>query len=74
MRKKKENDEKGHFNRLLHTPRYACKYYCELLGNIILSACQVWGFVAALAIIWVIHNYGKFEISLAIPKSTVETG
>jgi len=26
------------------------------------------GFVASLAIIWVIHNYGKFKISVAIPK------
>jgi len=24
------------------------------------------GFVASLAIIWVIHNYGKFKISVAI--------
>ena len=47
-----------HAYRLMHIPRYACKYFCELLGNIILSACQVWGFVAALAIIRVIHNYG----------------
>ena len=26
------------------------------------------GFVASLAIIWLIHNYGKFEISFAIAK------
>ena len=26
------------------------------------------GFVASLAIIWVIHNYGKLKISVAIPK------
>ena len=25
------------------------------------------GFVASLAILWVIHNYGKFKISVAIP-------
>ena len=63
-----------HAYRLLRIPRYVFKYFCELLGNIILSACLVGGFVAALAVIRVIHNYGKFEISLAIPKSTVETG
>ena len=39
---------------------------CELLHSIILSAgLQV---VASLAIILVIQNYSKFEISLAIPK------
>ena len=26
------------------------------------------GFVASLAVVWVIHNYGKFQISVAIPK------
>jgi len=26
------------------------------------------GFVASLAIIWVIQKYGKFKISVAIPK------
>jgi len=26
------------------------------------------GVVASLAIIWVTHNYGKFKISVAIPK------
>jgi len=26
------------------------------------------GFVASLAVIRVIHNYGKFKISVAIPK------
>jgi len=26
------------------------------------------GFAASLVIIWVIHNYGKFKISIAIPK------
>ena len=26
------------------------------------------GFVASLTIIWVMHNYGKFKISVAIPK------
>ena len=26
------------------------------------------GFVASLANIWVINNYGKFKISIAIPK------
>jgi len=26
------------------------------------------GFVASLAIIWVIQKYGKFKISIAIPK------
>jgi len=25
-------------------------------------------FVTSLAVIWVIHNYGKFKISVAIPK------
>jgi len=43
-------------SRLPHTLRY---YFCELLGNIILSACLVWGFVAALGtngIILQIHS------------------
>lgn len=41
---------------------------CELLCSIILSA-GLW-VVASLAIILVIQNYRKFEISLAIPKQT----
>ena len=44
------------------------KYFCELLGSIILFACLVWGFVASLTSILVIHDYGKFKISLVIPK------
>ena len=27
-----------------------------------------YGICSFLAIIWVMHNYGKFEISIAIPK------
>jgi len=38
----------------------------EQLGSIILSACL--GFVASLAIIWVIHNPDNFKISFAIPN------
>jgi len=35
----------------------------ELLGGINQSACLLWGFAASLAIILLIHQYGKFEIS-----------
>ena len=42
--------------------------FCELLGSTILSACLVWDFVASLAIIQVIHNYGKFKNPVTIPK------
>ena len=41
------------------------KFFCELLGHVIQSACLVWGVVASLALILVIHNYGNFEISFA---------
>jgi len=37
-----------------------CKYFCELLGSIILFACLVWGFVASLVSILVIRDYGNF--------------
>ena len=37
---------------------------CELVGGIDQSACLLWG----LAIILLIHQYGKFKISLAIPN------
>jgi len=32
----------------------------------VLSLVVATGFVASLTIIWVIHNYGKFKISVAI--------
>jgi len=70
-RRKKEDDEIRLFRRsvsqLPRTQRYVCKCFCELLGSIILSA-SWFGVVASLAIIWVIHNYGKFKISIVIPK------
>ena len=55
-------------HRLPRTLRYVRECFCELLGSVILSACLVWDFVASLAIILLVHQYGKFEISLAIPK------
>ena len=45
------------FSRLLHALRYINEYLCELLGNIILSASLVWGFVASLAIILLINSF-----------------
>ena len=36
---------------------YVCECFCELFGSIILSACLVWSFVVALAIILQIHNW-----------------
>jgi len=48
--------------------RYIHEYVCQLLGSIILSAFLVWGLIASLAIILLVHHYGEFEISLAIPK------
>ena len=57
-----------HVHRLLRTLRYVCECFWELLGSIILSACLVWGVVASLAVILLVHQYGKIEISLAIPK------
>ena len=47
-------------SQLPRTQRYVHKYH---------SLCMLGlGFVASLAIIRVIHNYGKFKISVAIPK------
>jgi len=49
---KKKKDEEGDdeiqlfqwsVSQLPHTQRYVRKYYCELLGSIILSAYLVWG-------------------------------
>ena len=80
MRKKEEEERrrrkkmtKSEFSpRLVHrlprALRYVCECFCELLGNNILSACLVWGFVASLAVILLVHQYGKIEISMAIPK------
>ena len=72
-KKKKEDDKIGLFSATCsstfpRTLRYVCECFCELLGSIILSACLVWGVVAALAVILLVHQYGKIEISLAIPK------
>ena len=50
------------------TLRYIHEYVCELLGSVILSACLVWGFVATFGIILLVHQYGEFKISVAIPK------
>ena len=52
--------------QLLCILRYVCKYFFELLGSIILSACLVLDFVASLAIILPVRLYGKFQIPLAI--------
>ena len=43
-------------------------YVAEVLGSIILTAYLVWGFMGSLGIILPVHQYGKFKISLAIPK------
>jgi len=70
--RKKEDDEIRHFQLLVSglpcTLRYTDEYVCELLGSVILSACLVWGFVATLGIILLVHQYGEFKISMAIPK------
>ena len=55
-------------HRLPRTLRYVCECFCELLGSIILSVCLVWGVVASLAVFLLVYQYGKIEISLAIPK------
>ena len=71
MRKKKDDEIqlfRQSVSQLPRTQRYVREYLCELLGSIILSACLGLGFVASLAVIQVIHNYGKFKISVAIPK------
>ena len=79
MRKKKkkkeekEDDDKirlfrGSVSQFLRTQRYVCEYYF-FIARQYHSLCMLGlGFVASLAIIWVIHNYGKFKISVAIPK------
>jgi len=71
-KRKKEDDEMRLFrwsvSQLPRTQSCIHKYFYELLGGII-SLCMLGlGFVASLAIIQVIHNYGKFKISVAIPK------
>jgi len=50
MRKKKEEDDNDEIqlfqqsvSQLPRTQRYIHKYFCELPGSIILSACLVWG-------------------------------
>jgi len=48
------------FSGLPCTLRYIREYVCELLGSVILSAYLVWGFVAALCIILLVHQYGEF--------------
>ena len=73
MRKKKEEDDEIGIlqqlvSRLPRTLRYVSECFCELLGSVILSACLVWAFVASLAVFLLVYQYGKFEISLAIPK------
>ena len=57
-------------SRLLQTlsPRYVCDCFYELLGSTTLSTCLVWGFVASLAIILLLHQNGQLEISSTIPK------
>ena len=52
---------RGHNNARV-TNRFTTFVFCELLGSIILSACLVWGFVASLALIQLIHNHGKVNI------------
>jgi len=73
-KKKKEEEEddkiqlfRRSVSQLPRSQRYVSEYFCELLGSIILCMLSLW-FVASLATIWVIHNYGKFKISVAIPK------
>jgi len=53
-------------SQLPPTQRYISKYFCELLGGI--TSCLFWGFATSWAITLLIHQYGKFEISLAITK------
>ena len=70
-KKEGESDELDFFSDLFLNPSYPkvrFKFFCELLGRIIQSACLVWGVVDSLALILVIHNYGKCEISFAIPN------
>ena len=71
MRKKKKDDEIRLFRRsvsqLPRTQRYVRECFCELLDSTILCMLGL-GFVASLAIIRVIHNYGKFKNPVAIPK------
>ena len=55
-------------HRLPRTLKYVCECVCVLLGSNVLSACLVWGFVASLAVILLVHQYGPIKISLAIPK------
>jgi len=54
-------------SRLLCTQRYICEYFMN--HQAVSFSLHAWfGVVASLAIIWVTHNYGKFKISVAIPK------
>ena len=72
MKKKKEEDDEIRLfwwsvSQLPNTQRYICEYFCQLLGSIILFCVLRLGVVASLAVS-VIHNHGKFKISITIPK------
>jgi len=69
MRKKKKDDKKSDFVGGLFLSSLILKeYFCEMLGSYH-SLCMLGlGFVASFTTIRVIHNYGKFKISAAIPK------
>jgi len=42
--------------------------FVKQLGSIVLSVGFIWGFLAALVMILLIHHHYKFKISLAIPN------
>jgi len=71
-RKKKEDDQIQLFDGLFLSSRIVNGMLVSIFVNcqaVSLSLRMLGlGFVASLTIIWVMHNYGKFKISIAIPK------
>jgi len=72
MRKKKEEDDKIRlFGGLLLSSRILKGTFASILMNCqaVPFSLHAWlGVCSFLAIIQVIHNYGKLKISIAIPK------
>jgi len=72
--RKKDDDDKDEIrlfwwcvSQLPYTQRYICEYFMN--HQAVSFSLHAWfGVLASLAIIWVTHNYGKFKISVAIPK------
>ena len=68
MRKKKEDGEIRLFGGLFLSSRILKGTFASIFVKYH-SLCMLGlGFAASLAIIWVVHKYDKFKISIAIPK------